>query len=183
MYFGVDYHPEQWVYPYGGTREKPEAAWQRDIEPMQTAGINVVRMGEFTWGICEPEEGKYDFGWLKRVMNLMGKAGIKVVLATPTAAPPIWLSQKHPEILPVDERGLVKREGTRRAVCLNSDVFWEHSKRIVENMAKALGSIPSSLPGRLTTAWAPISPRLRSMKTRAGTGICGWRRSMKPSSG
>ncbi len=142
MYFGVDYHPEQWVYPYGGTREKPEAAWERDIELMQTAGINVVRMGEFTWGLCEPEEGKFEFGWLKRVMNLLGKAGIKVVLATPTAAPPIWLARKHPEILPVDERGLVKHEGTRRAVCLNSDVFWDYSKRIVENMAKALGQHP-----------------------------------------
>jgi beta-galactosidase len=64
MYFGVDYHPEQWVYPYGGTREKPESAWQRDVELMQTAGINVVRMGEFSWGLCEPAEGKYDFGWL-----------------------------------------------------------------------------------------------------------------------
>ena len=139
MYFGVDYHPEQWVYPYGGTREKPEAVWERDVELMQTAGVNVVRMGEFTWGLCEPEEGKYQFGWLKRVMNLLGKAGIKVVLATPTAAPPLWLAQKHPEILPVDEHGLIKREGTRRAVCLNSNVYWNYSKLIVENMAKALG--------------------------------------------
>ena len=57
MYFGVDYHPEQWVHPYGGTLEKPEAAWERDAQLMQTAGINVVRMGEFTWGLCEPEEG------------------------------------------------------------------------------------------------------------------------------
>ena len=62
-------------------------------------------MGEFSWGICEPEEGKYDFAWLQRVMDMMGKAGIKVVLGTPTAAPPIWLAKKHPEILPVDERG------------------------------------------------------------------------------
>ena len=75
MYFGVDYHPEQWVYPYGGTKENPEAAWERDVELMQTAGINVVRMGEFTWGLCEPEEGQYDFAWLKRVMDLLGKAG------------------------------------------------------------------------------------------------------------
>jgi len=142
MYFGVDYHPEQWVYPYGGTKENPEAAWERDMDLMQTAGINVVRMGEFTWGLCEPEEGKYEFAWLTRVMDLLGKAGIKVVLATPTAAPPIWLAQKHPEILPVDERGLVKREGTRRAVCLNSDVFWSYSKRIVEQMAKTLGQHP-----------------------------------------
>jgi len=160
MYFGVDYHPEQWVYPYGGTRENPEAAWERDVELMQTAGINVVRMGEFIWGLCEPEDGKYDFDWLKRVMDLLGKAGIKVVLATPTAAPPIWLSQIHPEILPVDERGLVKREGTRRAVCLNSNIFWDYSKRIVEQMAKALGQHPqliawqidNSLGGNFTEA-------------------------------
>jgi beta-galactosidase len=142
MYFGVDYYPEQWVYPYGGTRERPEEAWERDAELMQKAGINVVRMGEFTWGLCEPEEGKYDFAWLKRAMGVMGKAGIKVVLATPTAAPPIWLTHKHPEILPVDENGLVKREGTRRAVCLASDKFWDYSKRIVEQMAKALGQHP-----------------------------------------
>jgi beta-galactosidase len=142
MYFGVDYHPEQWVFPYGGTKEEPEAAWQRDIELMQAAGINVVRIGEFVWGLCEPEEGKCDFTWMSRVMDLLGKSGIKVVLATPTAAPPVWLARKHPEILPVDERGLVKHEGTRRAVCLNSDVFWTHSKRIVEQMAKALGSHP-----------------------------------------
>ena len=142
MYFGVDYHPEQWVYPHGGTSENPEGAWTQDIEMMQMAGINVVRIGEFTWGLCEREEGKYDFGWLKRVMDLLGKAGIKVVLATPTAAPPVWLTKKHPEILPVDERGLVKHEGTRRAVCLNSDVFWKYSKGIVESMAKALGKHP-----------------------------------------
>jgi beta-galactosidase len=142
MYFGVDYHPEQWVYPYGGTADNPEAAWERDAQMMASAGINVVRMGEFTWGICEPEEGKCDFSWLDRVMDILGRSGIKVVLATPTAAPPIWLTKKHPEILPIDERGLVRHEGTRRAVCLNSEAYWNHSKRIVEAMAKALGKNP-----------------------------------------
>jgi len=142
MYFGVDYHPEQWVYPYGGTAEKPETAWERDAEIMAGAGVNVVRMGEFIWGLCEREEGKCDFEWLKRAMDILGKAGIKVVLATPTAAPPIWLTRKHPEILPVDERGLTRHEGTRRAACLNSDAYWAHSKRIVETMAKDLGKHP-----------------------------------------
>ena len=145
MYFGVDYYPEQWVYPYSGTREKPESAWEHDVDLLQRAGVNVVRMGEFTWGLCEPEDGKFDFGWMRRLLDLLGQAGIRVVLATPTAAPPIWLSKKHPEILPVDERGLTKHEGTRRAVCLNSDVFWEYSKRIVEQMASALGQHPQLL--------------------------------------
>ncbi len=160
MYFGVDYHPEQWVYPYGGTPDNPEAAWQRDAELMQAAGINVVRMGEFTWGLCEPEDGKYDFSWLKRVMNILGRAGIKIVLATPTAAPPIWLARKHPEILPIDEQGLTKHEGTRRAVCLNSDAYWNYSKQVVSKMALALGNhrdliawqIDNGLGGNFTEA-------------------------------
>src|ERR1039458_4964180 len=142
MFFGADYYPEHWVFPYAGTADNPEGAWERDAALMVKAGINVVRIGEFTWGLCEPEEGKYDFLWLRRVMDIMGHHGIQVVLGTPTAAPPIWLAQKHPEILPLDERGRVKHEGTRRAVCLSSDVFWDYSKRIVTAMVEALGDHP-----------------------------------------
>jgi beta-galactosidase len=142
MYFGVDYYPEQWVYPYGGTAENPEAQWEQDVELMVKAGINVVRVGDFSWGLCEPKDGQFDFGWLQRVMDLLGRSGIQVVLATPTAAPPIWLAKKHPEILPLDEKGIARREGTRRAVCFNNDIYWNYSKRIVERMAKALGKHP-----------------------------------------
>jgi beta-galactosidase len=145
MYFGVDYYPEQWVFPYGGTAENPEAQWQRDAELMAAAGFNVVRIGEFSWGLCETEDGKFNFDWLHRVMDVLGKHGIQVILGTPTAAPPIWLTQKHPEILPVDEAGRVKQAGTRRAVCINSEAYWNYSKRIVEQMAKALGQHPQLL--------------------------------------
>ncbi len=142
MYFGVDYYPEHWIFPYGGTAEKPESEWERDAELMVAAGVNVVRMGEFTWGLCEPAECEYDFDWLKRAMDVIGKAGIKIVLGTPTAAPPIWLAQKYPEILPIDEKGLTRHEGTRRACCLNSNVYWDYSQRIVRAMATALGKHP-----------------------------------------
>ncbi|HEU0039107.1 MAG TPA: beta-galactosidase, partial [Verrucomicrobiae bacterium] len=71
--------------------------------------------------------------------DLMAKRDIKVVLGTPTAAPPVWLAKKHPEILPVDERGVIRHEGTRRAVCLASDVFWDYARKIVAAMAKTLG--------------------------------------------
>ena len=47
MFFGVDYYPEQWVFPYGGTADDPEGAWERDAELMVKAGFNVVRMGTF----------------------------------------------------------------------------------------------------------------------------------------
>ena len=137
MYFGADYHPEHWIYPNAGTPEDPEGRWKDDIALMVTAGINVVRLGEFAWGLYEPEEGKFDFEWMRRAVDLFGEAGIKVVLATPTAAPPIWLARKHPEILPVNEFGHVKGEGTRRAYCLNSDVYWDYSKRIIRALAGA----------------------------------------------
>ncbi|MFM2081502.1 MAG: hypothetical protein RL380_193, partial [Verrucomicrobiota bacterium] len=69
MYFGVDYYPEQWIFPYGGSAEAPEAQWERDAELMAAAGMNVVRMGELSWGICERSAGKYDFTWLQRAMD------------------------------------------------------------------------------------------------------------------
>ena len=140
MYFGVDYYPEHWVFPYSGTRDKPEELWEQDAALMAKTGVNVVRIGEFSWGICEPEEGKFDFSWLRRVMDIMERHNIKVILGTPTAAPPIWLALKHPEILPLDERGIVKHEGTRRAICLSSDAFWEYSKRIVNAISNGASS-------------------------------------------
>jgi len=152
MYFGVDYYPEHWVYPYGGTSERPEACWEQDAQMMAAAGVNVVRIGEFTWGICEREEGQYDFAWLRRVMDIMGNAGIQVVLGTPTAAPPLWLTQKHPEILPLNEHGQVRHAGTRRACCLNNDLYWDYSKRIVTAMAKALGDHPQLIAWQIDNA-------------------------------
>ena len=142
MYFGVDYYPEHWVYPYGGTPEAPESRWERDVELMLEAGVNVVRMGEFAWGLYEPEEGKFDFDWMRRAMDLLGRAGIQVVLGTPTAAPPLWLAHQHPEILPVDERGLKRHPGTRRACCMNSDAYWDYSRKIVRALGEALGNHP-----------------------------------------
>ena len=97
MYFGVDYYPEQWVFPFGGTAENPEAQWERDAELMASAGFNIVRIGEFSWGLCETADGQFDFGWLQRVMDVLGKHKIQVILGTPTAAPPAWLTQAHPE--------------------------------------------------------------------------------------
>ncbi len=152
MYVGVDYYPEHWVYPYAGTEENPEAQWERDAEMMQVAGFNVVRMGELAWGLFEPEEGHYDFEWMRRAMDVMGGHGIQVVLGTPTAAPPIWLAGKHPEILPVDENGLKRFEGTRRACCLNCDVYWEYSQKIVRAMAEALGKHPQLIGWQIDNA-------------------------------
>jgi beta-galactosidase len=142
MFFGVDYHPEHWVFPYAGSAEDPEARWSRDIELMLAAGVNAVRMGEFAWGLYEPEEGKFEFDWMRRAMDLMHRSGIQIVLGTPTAAPPLWLARKHPDILPINERGQTLHAGTRHAYSLNSEAYWQHTKKIVRAVAEHLGTHP-----------------------------------------
>ncbi|MDA7916307.1 beta-galactosidase [Verrucomicrobia bacterium] len=142
MFVGAAYYPEHWVYPFDGTEEQPESRWEVDANLMVKAGINSVRMGEFCWGLVEQEEGTYDFAWLRRAMDVFSKAGLKIILATPTAAPPVWLLQKYPEILPVDENGQRLNEGTRRAYSLNSNKYWELSTKIVKAMSEALGDHP-----------------------------------------
>ena len=149
MFFGVDYHPEHWVYPYAGSADDPEARWSRDVELMLAAGVNAVRMGEFAWGLYEPEEGKFDFAWMRRAMDLMHRHGIQVVLGTPTAAPPLWLSRKHPDILPVNEKGQTLHAGTRHAYSLNSDAYWDYSKKIVRAVAQNLGDHPALIAWQL----------------------------------
>ena len=101
--FGGDYNPEQW----------DRATWDEDIALMREAGVNLVTLGVFAWASLEPEPDKFTFGWLDEVMDLLPANGISVDLATPTAAPPAWLAQEHPETLPVAEDGHVFGFGNR----------------------------------------------------------------------
>ena len=78
---------------------------------------------------------------MRRAMDLMHRNDIKVVLGTPTAAPPLWLTIKHPEILPRDQNGDLYHPGTRHAYCLNSDLYWNFSQKIVTAVAKVPGTL------------------------------------------
>lgn len=133
MYFGVDYYPEQW----------PEERWAEDARLMQEAGFNVARLAEFSWALLEPEEGRYNFDWLDRAIGILAERGIKIVLGTPTAAPPPWLIISYPDVLPVDEHRRVKGPGTRHHRCANSPAYQEHTRRIVTAMAERYGRHPN----------------------------------------
>jgi beta-galactosidase len=126
---GVAYYPEHW---------SPER-WPADAELMVEAGISLARVGEFAWAQLEPEEGRFDFAWLDQVLGLLGSAGIEVVLGTPTAAPPIWLVERYPEILPVAADGTTRGFGHRRHYCPNNPAFHAATKRIVCALADRYG--------------------------------------------
>ena len=131
--YGGDYNPEQW----------PEEVWAEDVRLMQEAGVNLVSVGIFSWGQMEPEEGRYELEWLDRVLDLLHQGGIAVDLATPTAAPPVWLHLKHPEILPVDREGRTYTQGSRESWCPSSPVVREHAARIARVLAERYGTHPA----------------------------------------
>lgn len=76
-----------------------DARLEKDVALMKAAGLNVVRMGESTWSLWEPEDGHFEYSWMDHIVDAMGKAGIKVILGTPTYSIPAWMAHQHPEIL------------------------------------------------------------------------------------
>ena len=81
-----------------------ESYWQRDAERMAAAGFNTTRLGEFAWHIFEPREGVFDFDLFDRAIEVLGRAGVKTIMCTPTATPPRWLTAAYPEVLRVDAK-------------------------------------------------------------------------------
>ncbi|MCX8509061.1 MAG: beta-galactosidase [Rhodobacteraceae bacterium] len=129
---GVCYYPEQW----------PEDKWAEDARRMVSLGLKWVRIAEFAWAKIEPKPGQFDWGWLDRAVDVLGSAGLKVILCTPTAAPPKWLVDLYPEILPVAEDGTVRKFGARRHYCFSSLRYREEAARITGEVAGRYGRNP-----------------------------------------
>jgi beta-galactosidase len=131
--YGGEYNPEQW----------PEEVWERDVALMREAGVTLVSVGIFSWGMLEPRPGEYEFGWLDRVLDLLHGAGIAVDLGTPTAAPPPWFLHRHPEARPVTRDGTVLGGGTRQAYCPSSPAYAAAAAGITRQLAQRYGAHPA----------------------------------------
>ncbi|WP_435159184.1 beta-galactosidase [Haladaptatus sp. DFWS20] len=126
MTIGVCYFPEHW----------PSERWERDVAQMAEANIEYVRMAEFSWGRVEPQRGEFDFEWLDETVELVGEYGMQAVLCTPTATPPKWLVDEHPEIRQEDRDGNPRNWGSRRFTCFNSDTYRQETERIVRRVTE-----------------------------------------------
>jgi beta-galactosidase len=133
LLMGTDWYPEQW----------PEARWETDLSMMEAAHLKVIRIAEFAWSRMEPSEGKFDFDWLERAIRLAEKHHVSVVLGTPTAAPPAWLTQKYPETLRVEPDGQRATHGNRAQGSVTSLKYLAFCRRIAEEMGKRFGHDPN----------------------------------------
>ncbi|MBQ9387286.1 MAG: beta-galactosidase [Lachnospiraceae bacterium] len=129
-FLGAAYYPEDW----------DPSEIDKDIRKMLSIGIDVARIGEFAWHKMEPAEGSFDFGWLHDVVDRLKSAGIGVVMGTPTATPPIWLTRKYPDMLVEYKNGRTMQHSGRRHACSNHPEYLRYSAIIVEKLAQEFGS-------------------------------------------
>ena len=109
---------------------------------MAALGLTWVRIGEFAWSRMEPVPGAYDWKWLDRAIEVLGHAGLKVVLGTPTATPPRWMLTRHPDMLAVDKEGRSRGFGSRRHYCFSHRPYRAECVKIVTAMAERYGRNP-----------------------------------------
>ena len=152
------YYPEHW----------PREKWKLDAAQMAELGLQVVRIGEFAWSRLEPQAGELRFDWLDEAINTLTEVGLKVILGTPTAAPPKWLVDRWPEILAVDPAtGRTRGFGSRRHYDFSSEIYLNESLRITDVLARRYGrhagvlgwQTDSELCGHDTTLRASDSAR------------------------
>ena len=133
LLIGASWYPEMW----------PEDEWPKDIARMQELGFNAVRLFEFAWKRFEPSEGEYDFAWAVDLLDQLHRSGIGVIIGTPTAAPPAWLTARYPEVLQTKANGVRATHGQRKHYNQHSTRYRELSTGIVRAMAGALGQHPA----------------------------------------
>lgn len=132
---GGDYNPDQWIETPG--------IWDEDMRLMKLSGCNAMSVGIFSWSALEPEEGRYEFGWLDTIMDKLSENGAYAVLATPSGARPAWLSEKYPEVLRVESNRVRNLHGQRHNHCYTSPVYREKTAAINRKLAERYKDHPA----------------------------------------
>ncbi len=131
--YGGDYNPEQW----------PESVWEEDILLMKKAGVNLVSICIFSWAKLNPAPGKFDFGWLDKLMDMLAEAEIFVDMATATASPPAWLGKLYPDSRPIDRDGTCFYHGSRQNYTPCSPSYRRFAAEMVDALAEHYKNHPA----------------------------------------
>jgi len=128
----------------------PQTRWNADLALMEAAHINLVRIGDFAWSCLEPSEGRYDLDWLEHAMRAAERHHIAVVLGTPSAAPPAWLTTKYEQTLRIKEDG-------RQQFNWADPKYRELARAMAEKMAERFGHDPNVIGCQIDNEYAPES--------------------------
>lgn len=131
---GGDYNPDQWL-------DRPDIL-EKDIQLMKEAHVNCVSVGIFAWAHLEPEEGVYQFDWLEQIIDNLYQNGIYTVLATPSGAKPVWMSEKYPEIRRVNSSLHRELSGERHNHCYTSPIYREKVRQMNTRLAERFSRHP-----------------------------------------
>lgn len=132
LLYGVAYYDEYMPYD----------RLDKDVQMMKDAGINVVRIAESTWSTVEPQDGVFNFHHIDRVLNAMHKAGISVIIGTPTYAVPTWLVRKHPDVLAITPHG-TNRYGARQNMDISNKNYRFYSERVIRKILEHVKDHPA----------------------------------------
>lgn len=127
---GTYYYPEHW----------DESQWERDLKQIKDLGFDFIHYAEFAWAQLEPSEGVYDFAWLDRAVDIADKNGLKVIMCTSTATPPVWLIRNHPDILIEHEDGTKMDHGARQHPSVSNNYYRQYSMKMIEKLAQRYGN-------------------------------------------
>ena len=155
LLYGVAYYDEYMPYE----------RLDKDVEMMKAAGINVVRIGESTWGTVEPQEGVFDFTHIDRVLAAMYKAGISVIVGTPTYAIPTWLARKHPDVLAITSQGQNKY-GARQNMDISNKNFRQAAELIIRKTMEHIKDDPAIIGYQIdneTKAYNTSGPEVQKL--------------------
>jgi len=138
--------PPQQTILYGAAyyhEYMPSERLDKDVQMMKAAGFNVVRLGESTWSLWEPEDGRFEYAWMDRVIDAMGKAGIKVIMGTPTYSIPAWMAKQNPEILARKFNGAQNMYGMRQNMNTDSAAYRFYAERLIRKIVSRYKDNPN----------------------------------------
>jgi putative beta-galactosidase len=155
LYFGAAYYSE--YLPYDRV--------EKDMEMMEKAGMNVIRIAESTWSTLEPQEGVYDFTHIDRMLNAAACHHISVIVGTPTYAVPTWLVKKYPDILAITQNGR-ERYGHRQNMDITNPDYLSHAERVIRVLMEHVKDVPHVIGYQLdneTKSYGTAGPHVQAM--------------------
>ena len=112
----------------------PYERLDKDVALMKEAGIRSCAWASPP-GVCGSRRmAHFEYAWMDRVVDAMGKAGIKVIMGTPTYSIPTWMYHAHPEILARPLGGAQTFYGMRQNMDTDNPKYRFYAERLIRNL-------------------------------------------------